>query len=148
MEDCIFKTRRKQLASFAASETDLLRRFALVNGTSATWLDAQAHCKENYTDLARVQNQQENEQLQTMLREKKVWFGLRLQYWKWSDGSRPSFQPWKSHQYPQGSGECAALDLRSRFNGLINLNCAKNASFFCYSGKHVDLLELFYICQH
>lgn len=129
--------------SFAASETNILRRLVLVND-SMTWLDAHAYCKEKFTDLARVRNQQENKELETMLSGNAVWLGLRRQSLMWSDGSQPSFLPWKYHQ---GSKDyCGALDFGRDFHGLIKMNCDKIASFFCHSGKHIGLLSHFYIC--
>lgn len=132
--------------SFAASESNILRRFVLVNDSSMTWLDAQAYCRKKHTDLARVRNQQENTVLQTMLTENAVWFGLGLQSWVWSDGTQPSFQPWSYHRYPEDNGDCGAFDFGRRFHELIKINCDKNVSFFCYSGKHIGLLFHFCIC--
>lgn len=132
--------------SFAASETNILQRFVLVNDSSMTWLDAQAYCKEKYTDLASVQNQQENKVLETMLTGNAVWLGLKQQSWMWSDGSQPSFLPWKYQQDSKDSGDCGALDFGRSFHGLIKMNCDKIASFFCHSGKHIYLLSHFYIC--
>lgn len=143
LRKCFLITCHKQLISFAASETNILQRFVLVNGSFRTWLDAQAYCKANYTDLARVRNQQENEVLQTMLTENPTWFGLKIQSWVWSDGSQPSFQPWKKEEYLEGHGDCGALVLKGSFHGLIAVDCNKTASFFCYRGKHVGLLPHF-----
>lgn len=132
-------TCHKQFMSFAASETNILQRFILIDGSSGTWLEAQTYCKTNYTDLARVRNQQENEVLQTMLTENPVWFGLRMQSWVWSDGSQPSFQPWNYPVYFKNKGDCGALVFGHRFHGLIRMDCSNPASFFCYSGKNVVL---------
>lgn len=129
--------------SFAASETSNLQRYVLVNGSSRTWSDAQAHCRKNYTDLARVRSQQENEALQKMVTGKPVWLGLKMQSWVWSDGSQPSFVPWEYHKYTNNRGDCGALVFGRRNHGLIRMSCSENASFFCYSGKHIDLLAHF-----
>lgn len=133
-------TCHKLLMSFAASETNLLQRFVLVSGSSETWNQAQTYCKINYTDLARVRNQQENEVLRMMLTEKPAWFGLRVQSWVWSDGSQPSFQPWRYPSIFESRGDCAVLVVGRRVHGLIRMNCGESASFFCYSGKHIVLL--------
>lgn len=128
---------------FAASESNIHQRFALVDGSSRTWSEAQAYCKTNYTDLARVRNKQENEVLRKMLTKNPAWFGLRVLSWVWSDGSQPSFQPWEYDKYLESRGDCGALVFGRHFHRLIGMSCGQNASFFCYSGKHIGLLFYF-----
>lgn len=132
--------------SFAASATNILQRFALVNGSSKPWLDAQAHCKKHYTDLARVRNQLENDELKGMVNNDTVWFGLRLMSWMWSDGSQPSFTPWNRllQQKQNRGGDCGALDVSSSFHGLIKKDCRDKATFFCYSGKLIYSCTLYF----
>ncbi|XP_075884104.1 putative C-type lectin domain family 20 member A [Nelusetta ayraudi] len=135
--------RKMNFICYNASETNILRRFVLVSDSSMTWLDAHAYCKEKFTDLARVENQQENKELETMLSGNAAWLGLRRQSWMWSDGSQPSFLPWKYHQ--DSKDYCGALDFGHGFHGLMKMNCDKIASFFCHSDpqrRHLVQLKL------
>lgn len=108
---------------FAASATDISQRFILVNG-SMNWTGAQTYCRKRYTDLARVRNQLENEQLQGNVINSATWIGLDKMSWMWSDGSETSFVPWKPLQPLHTElSDCSAFDIRNRFNGMISVNC-------------------------
>ncbi|XP_063067927.1 macrophage mannose receptor 1-like, partial [Engraulis encrasicolus] len=62
------------------------------------WRDAQRYCRKEYTDLASVRNQAENDQIDNVLPPGKyyAWIGLFNDTWEWSDGSSSSFRHWSS----------------------------------------------------
>lgn len=105
-----------------------------------TWVDAQSYCRTVNTDLARVRNQLENEELQRFVNGTLVWIGLTRTSWTWSDGSQPSFIPWEPSRPLRGAlDNCGALNVHSKFHGVIDTNCTEQAPFFCYSGKKLFL---------
>ncbi|XP_044040991.1 C-type mannose receptor 2-like [Siniperca chuatsi] len=135
----------KQLISFVGSTTDISQRFILGQG-SMDWLAAQAYCRTQHTDLARVRNQLENEELQKIVNNGSVWIGLTGMSWMWSDGSEPSFAPWRPFE-PLFSGldDCAILEVNSNSLGMTDRGCDEKMPFFCYSApqrKHLVRLKL------
>lgn len=124
--------------SFAAVATDNSQRFTLIK-TPKTWLDAQAYCRRYYTDLARVRDQLENDEVQMMVKNGLVWIGLTQMSWMWSDGSETSFLPWQPLQ-PQASGvaDCSVLVISDPLV-LVDVACSGVRPFLCYSGKHLLL---------
>lgn len=119
---------------FAGSTSDISKRFILGEG-SMDWFAAQAYCRELHTDLARVRNQLENEQLQSIVRNGWVWIGLTGMSWMWSDWSEPSFTPWGK----PGLGDCAVLEVNSNPLGLTDGSCIEKQPFVCHTGKQLFL---------
>uniref|UniRef100_A0A3B5A1N7 C-type lectin domain-containing protein n=1 Tax=Stegastes partitus TaxID=144197 RepID=A0A3B5A1N7_9TELE len=120
--------------------TDLSERFVLGSG-SMDWVSAQAHCRNQNTGLARVRNQEENELLQKMASQQRVWIGMVRMSWTWLDGSEASFVPWKpSHPLSGGDANCAVLDVNSGTLGVVDKSCAEKHPFFCYSSENLDII--------
>ncbi|XP_055362990.1 C-type mannose receptor 2-like [Betta splendens] len=115
------------------SATNIAERFTLIE-TLQTWDVAQNYCISLYTDLAKIQNQLENAQLQMMLDGGDAWIGLTGLSWQWSDYSIPSFIPWKP-QEPMLGGvlDCTALHFGGTSFGMLDANCYTPETFFCYS---------------
>lgn len=129
----------KHLISFAASADNISQRFTLARG-SMTWFDAQSYCRTVGTDLARVRNQLENEELQRFVNGTLVWIGLTRTTWTWSDESQASFIPWApSQRLYFAPKNCGALVVHSNFHEVTDMNCTARAPFFCYSGKKLFL---------
>ncbi|XP_076018702.1 macrophage mannose receptor 1 [Genypterus blacodes] len=109
------------------------------------WLQAQSHCRGNYTDLATVDNIEEMNQLvNTTLTSQgsagdfrgKAWIGLHRGH-QWSDLSTSSFQNWRSGQPDNVTGVqgCVAADMGNA--GLwSDENCNRTLSFVCYGEKN------------
>lgn len=114
------------------------------SGTSGTfvfvhqaksWINAQSYCRQNYTDLASVRNQAENEQL-VALASGNPWsthIGLYRDSWKWSDGSSAPFTNWDPGVAPTAAyvDTCVA----SYQGSWINVGCNAQMYFVCFVGE-------------
>ena len=108
-------------------------RHFLIN-SSKTWRDAQSYCKYNYTDLASVRNEAENQQIQTLTDGTAVWIGLFRDHWKWSDGSDSSFRDWwATNPKADLDYNCTAMNLYAE--GLFNFPCTYMFPYVCYNGE-------------
>ncbi|XP_059381521.1 macrophage mannose receptor 1-like [Carassius carassius] len=128
------------------------QRYVLVRD-SKTWSEAQRYCREKYTDLASVRNEEEYQQILTITSAcvydncfvYTIWIGLyrnRL----WSDQSSSSFTywlPWARVEYAQpdngvnvlgmfGMQHCTAVSLNN-FGQWSDESCIVSLPFFCYS---------------
>ncbi|KAK2894318.1 hypothetical protein Q8A73_016802 [Channa argus] len=96
-----------------------------------TWTEAQLYCRDNYTDLASVRNQVENDEMKMLLTQ-KAWIGLYRNSWKWSDGSINSFSYW----YPGAPVSTTAASCICAFYGKwYNINCNSHFYFLCFEAQ-------------
>ncbi|XP_056318613.1 macrophage mannose receptor 1-like [Danio aesculapii] len=98
------------------------------------WTEAQRYCRENYTDLATVDNMNDMIQLnKTVINGgvKNIWIGLQrasVYTWHWSSGDPVLFLNWASGQ-PTGSDNCTFMS-----NGQWTVEpCNTTLSFICYN---------------
>lgn len=97
-----------------------------------TWMEAQSYCRTHYTDLARVRNQDENEQIKMMIQEGEAWIGLIRGAWKWLDGSPYLLKKWAPS--PTQSANCVLL-----YRGqLLKHICSDGHPFVCYTGEFLS----------
>ncbi|XP_066580512.1 C-type mannose receptor 2 [Amia ocellicauda] len=103
------------------------RQFYFINKT-LNWTEAQMYCRDNYTDLASIDNAQELDQLLNVTHSpgtETAWIGLRRdcrENWQWSDGEELRFTHWKSHL------PCAALNTEGSWE---NRSCQETNYFIC-----------------
>ncbi|XP_047661516.1 macrophage mannose receptor 1-like [Tachysurus fulvidraco] len=127
--------------------------FICYNGTniyvqiynSMTWEEAQRYCRENYIDLASVRNENELQQILSIMYMYvyEIWIGLyrsRL----WSDQSNSNFTYWRPafpaqspepdnglYVYGQyGNQHCTAVDHSGQWT---DENCSDRLPFVCYT---------------
>ncbi|XP_038587251.1 macrophage mannose receptor 1-like isoform X1 [Micropterus salmoides] len=110
----------------------------LVNGTSSfvkvdtplNWTEAQRYCRENYVDLASIQNRAENDIITNLAAGDFVWIGLHREQ-LWSDGSPSMFQYWVYGQ-PDSPEQCVTTMFS--YSGLWSDDrCSLPLPFICYS---------------
>ncbi|KAL6118354.1 uncharacterized protein ACO6RY_03169 [Pungitius sinensis] len=120
------------VSCYNGSQTAPSDRFSLGQG-AMSWRDAQTFCRGRHTDLARVRSEAENQWLRSMAPGGPLWIGLSGTGWAWSDGTQPSFTPWRP-QRPSADapGGCAALVLDSEPLAMEDGDCAEELPFFCY----------------
>ncbi|CAK6982038.1 macrophage mannose receptor 1-like, partial [Scomber scombrus] len=97
-----------------------------------SWTEAQSYCRANYTDLATVRNEAENQEVKNLTDGEKVWIGLFRDSWKWSDGSNSSFRYWASGEPHNNVGkeDCVAVNF-NHSGGWEDWNCGYNKPFIC-----------------
>ncbi|KAF5899464.1 macrophage mannose receptor 1-like, partial [Clarias magur] len=75
-------------------------RFVGITNPMLNWSEAQAYCREFYTDLASSTNSIDNNLLAQVASHNSIcyWFGLYRDTWKWSDGTSVSNLQWATGQ--------------------------------------------------
>ncbi|KAK6466250.1 hypothetical protein HHUSO_G36581 [Huso huso] len=95
-----------------------------------SWFDAQSYCRENHTDLATIESQEETEKVLNISAGLiNAWIGLYYdkENWQWSNGDNVSYYNWKS------SLSCISVDSNGEW---VDSDCHSNRySFICYNGK-------------
>ena len=122
-----------------------LHQYHFVN-QNLTWHEAQAYCRERYTDLATIESMTEvNELIDTVSSSgynSEVWIGLYTEInWKWSDGftgSGGDYRKWGlSIPYFYIGFFCVTHSTKGYW---YSLDCTKPLQFICYNGKNISHL--------
>uniref|UniRef100_A0A8C7XLL5 C-type lectin domain-containing protein n=1 Tax=Oryzias sinensis TaxID=183150 RepID=A0A8C7XLL5_9TELE len=86
-----------------------------------SWLDAQAHCRSQHTDLSSIRSLAENAQVSanllgggssTSTSPTSAWIGLHRSLWAWSDGSSATFRQFGLVQ-SNGRDDCVLMESSS-----------------------------------
>uniref|UniRef100_A0A4W5M7P6 C-type lectin domain-containing protein n=1 Tax=Hucho hucho TaxID=62062 RepID=A0A4W5M7P6_9TELE len=97
-----------------------------------TWHDAQQYCREHYTDLAFISNQEEADLVFNIKETAQVmWIGLYRDNndpigWKWSGGEDSEFRLWGKKEPNKGKSETCANVLD---NVWIDTSCDNEHTF-------------------
>nr|XP_021333333.1 macrophage mannose receptor 1-like isoform X2 [Danio rerio] len=116
------------------------RQYHFIN-ENKNWTEAQRYCRENYTDLATVDNMNDMNQLKNSLDVNYgvVWIGLQgtnVSNWHWSSGDSVLFLNWASGQ-PYSSDNCAVMINGKWFVGA----CTATWTFICYNNKLIVIQQ-------
>uniref|UniRef100_A0AAY5KNR7 C-type lectin domain-containing protein n=1 Tax=Esox lucius TaxID=8010 RepID=A0AAY5KNR7_ESOLU len=99
------------LAGNCSSTTSLPYEYQFVD-KNMTWTEAQSYCRNNYTDLATIDNTEDMYRLMKSVNggfTNGAWIGLkegeRMGTWQWSDQSNCSFRNWNIGQPDNQGGD-------------------------------------------
>ncbi|CAM4510764.1 unnamed protein product [Leuciscus chuanchicus] len=138
------------------------RQYHFIN-VLKTWTEAQRFCRENYTDLATVDNMNDMNELKKSVNGvgQDVWIGLKktgVDKWQCSSGEPALYLNWADGQ-PDGRDYCGMMsngklhdlscsDTRhficNRNTGLVSVNQTKNwrdAQSYCRQ-NHIDMISV------
>ncbi|KAG9274667.1 macrophage mannose receptor 1-like, partial [Astyanax mexicanus] len=118
------------------------RQFYLVNERK-NWTEAQKYCREKFTDLATIQNQEEVDAVKSALNGASgyFWIGLRQDPWIWSDGSNSSYRNWISGEANNPVGDYCVHLISKQENSWHVIECNLASPFICYEAALVLIKE-------
>ncbi|XP_036411875.1 secretory phospholipase A2 receptor-like [Colossoma macropomum] len=91
-------------------DTDLTLNHHLTFG-NMSWYEAQSYCRNTYTDLVSIRDQNQNEavKIEGLKSSTSFWIGLLSDDWEWTDGGRSAYRNWATG-HPQSSPfDCVQL---------------------------------------
>ncbi|XP_064795134.1 macrophage mannose receptor 1-like [Oncorhynchus masou masou] len=118
-----------------------LHQYHLITN-NMNWTDAQSYCRAHYTDLATVDDMEDQNRLITSVSSSNYWFWIGLKKgdstkWHWSLADRrfyregeTEFRNWDTGT-PQ-NGNCVLMSPAGLWN---NASCDDQHHFICYDGK-------------
>lgn len=121
-------------------------RYHLVNGNK-TWIEAQAYCRQKYTDMATINNMEEINKLNDTLTKEtaiQAWIGLNKQepsQWWWSFASEnfykddDTYRNWASGQPNNNGGIEFCVQMVVTSGVWHDYPCNSTSYFVCYDGK-------------
>lgn len=115
------------------------QRYRLIN-RSLSWYEAQSFCRLKYSDLATVNNMDDENKLVNTLGGHAMdsWIGLHrggTHRWMWSDGrGRAYFTMWNKGEPNDvaGSEYCTEMSEKGPWN---DIPCWEEKAFVCYDSK-------------
>uniref|UniRef100_A0A8C1AEW8 Si:dkey-11o15.8 n=1 Tax=Cyprinus carpio carpio TaxID=630221 RepID=A0A8C1AEW8_CYPCA len=124
------------------SKSSCTRQYHLVF-ESKTWTEAQRYCRQNYIDLATIENMEEMKRLIKTVRRTfygSAWIGLYddLNSWRWSldnTALEGGFKSWFVQQQVNSGGQSLCVYM-SYHKGRWDENfCMQTLPFVCYDGR-------------
>uniref|UniRef100_A0A3B1JDV5 C-type lectin domain-containing protein n=1 Tax=Astyanax mexicanus TaxID=7994 RepID=A0A3B1JDV5_ASTMX len=116
------------------------RQFHVVN-YNKSWTEAQKYCRENFTDLATIENQEEMNAVKAAINGSSglFWIGLKIYTsWIWSDGSNSSYRNWSIGKPDNLVGDNCVQLLNESGYSWNDAGCIWGSPFICY--KEIPLI--------
>ncbi|KAM9498177.1 C-type lectin lectoxin-Phi1-like [Salvelinus alpinus] len=113
----------------------LSHQFHFVN-TNKTWTEAQSYCRQNYTDLASIDDMADmnklNNTVEAWLLTEPAWIGLCNTSWRWSPGDTElrTVPFWGANQPNNIKNKEFCVWMRNGF--WHDANCGEEHYFVCY----------------
>ncbi|KAK3529738.1 hypothetical protein QTP86_001160 [Hemibagrus guttatus] len=104
------------------------------------WYEAQRYCRQNYTDLVSIRDQQHNEEVKSNGSKSTTpfWIGLLRDDWQWTDGGNSAYRNWGNSE-PQSRNNCVVL----RDGRWYPVLCSETHPALCYNTSiHVSDVAL------
>ncbi|MED6287717.1 hypothetical protein CHARACLAT_019090, partial [Characodon lateralis] len=131
------------LRSFTLSDYKEKKAFMCQKGNNYSlvaieknWCQAMQHCRTHFTDLASINDTQQNEKLRNKSEGKSFWIGLQYDKFQWMDNSCSTFS-----YVEQSESECFVVnvDYKGQWNSV---QCSNNEIAICYKGNvKIRLIE-------
>ncbi|KAG1937932.1 C-type mannose receptor 2-like [Pimephales promelas] len=116
------------------------RRYHFIN-EEKTWTEAQRICRENYTDLATVDNMNDMDELKRIVKDEHnnlyIWIGLKKtgnNKWQWSSGEPALYLNWTTGQ-PEDNDEMCAIMRNGEWH---DVSCGESLTFICSSSNNMS----------
>ncbi|XP_040891880.1 macrophage mannose receptor 1-like [Toxotes jaculatrix] len=109
-----------------------------------TWLEAQAYCRQNYTDLSSVKSQDDQDQLlKVKCPSNGAWIGLyrdpNNNNWIWSGGGSMTYENWGESQPDNAKGVERYVEVMA--NGKWN-DASNKTSLPFYCTEQITVVEI------
>ncbi|XP_047662657.1 macrophage mannose receptor 1-like [Tachysurus fulvidraco] len=103
-------TETKHFMCYEQDASSQTRNYHLIL-ENKTWYEAQRYCRQRYTDLVSIRDQQHNEEVRIkgLNSSTPFWIGLLCDDWQWSDGGISAYRNWDSNQSQPQDNNCAAV---------------------------------------
>uniref|UniRef100_A0A8C6SGQ0 C-type lectin domain-containing protein n=1 Tax=Neogobius melanostomus TaxID=47308 RepID=A0A8C6SGQ0_9GOBI len=129
--DDVFCNDALPFVCFNGSTDPGLKNYTFVS-TNMMWPQALSHCRQHYTDLAMIMDEDENTAVASVIPPSTavgVWIGLHRNPWQWI-GSGSRFTNWATGQPDNNNGveHCAIMDADSLWR---DENCELARPFYC-----------------
>ncbi|XP_052443600.1 macrophage mannose receptor 1-like [Carassius gibelio] len=128
--------------SRTCTQSSCTRQYHFVS-ESKTWIEAQRYCRQNYTDLATIDNMEEMNRLIKTVRGTyygSTWIGLYddLNSWRWSLDNAAlegGFKSWYVQQPVNSYGQSLCVYMSYYHGTWSEAPCYYTFPFICYDGR-------------